>query len=219
MSKIIEANADEVTVETKNEVAPVREGGFIISANDIDIPLLNVLQKTSDIDGDYGDLVLDKTHRLTGHEEPIKVIPLPPIKGWKEDVPFDDDYQGRTVYTEAAAKQLEQTSDYKVIECAELRIMFPEPEGKSDPAVYPLPIGDTNYALGRLYVHKDAYRQTYKRLATFQQFNPTVSISTRQWTLEVGTLNRGKYSWAAPELTVTADETPADVVEFMTMFQ
>ena len=45
-------------------------------------------------------------------------------------------------------------------------MLIPQFDG-ADETLFPYPIGDNNYQLGRITVQKDAYRLTYKRLFTF----------------------------------------------------
>jgi hypothetical protein len=115
-----------------------------IDASDIDIPRINVVQKTSDItcrDGEpapYGSLVLDKSVVLAQPETPIKVIPLIATKQWREDIPYDSDDVPRIAGSEAEKNQLALDSEYNLIEFAEITFLF---EGNDDVEVFPLPLG------------------------------------------------------------------------------
>ena len=192
-----------------------------IDASDIDIPRINVVQKTSDItctNGEpapYGSLVLDKSVVLAQPETPIKVIPLIATKQWREDIPYDSDDVPRIAGSEAEKNQLALDSEYNLIEFAEITFLF---EGNDDVEVFPLPLGKKNYAMGRINVAKDAYRQTFKRLATFAVFNKNTPIHTRLWNLTSSAITRGKYSWFAPSLTITQSETSEEVVSFVEGF-
>ena len=55
----------EVVEVKKNELAGAQQ--LSITPSDIDIPRLNIVQKTSSIDGPVGSVVLDKTHILMVH--------------------------------------------------------------------------------------------------------------------------------------------------------
>lgn len=189
-----------------------------IDASDIDIPRINVVQKTSDIEFDTGSVVIDKSHELAAADEKVPVIVLSAAKKWREDVPFDDDVMPKYADTKEEAAALASESDYDVIEWADITLLFPQPEGNTDEEAYPFPIGDTNYAIGRINVAKDAYRKTYKALATFSVFNKTTPLISRVWTFESQIMSRGKYSWYVPTLSVSPQKTPQEVIDFAAGF-
>ena len=192
-----------------------------IDASDIDIPRVNVVQKTSDItcrDGEpapYGSIVLDKSIVLAQPETAIKVVPLIATKRWREDIPYDSDDVPRIAGSEAEKNQLALDSEYNLLEFAEITFLF---EGDDDVEAFPLPLGKKNYAMGRINVAKDAYRQTFKRLTTFAVFNKTTPIHTRLWNLTSSAITRGKYSWFAPSLAITQDEPSKEVISFVEGF-
>lgn len=182
------------------------------NSQDIEIPRLNVIQKMSEIEGDIGSVVIDKTDTLLKAEQKVPVIVLGALKRWKEDVPFGEDYVPKIVASAEEAKALAEASSYEVTEFAEIILLIPQVGDNEE--LFPYPIGDKNYQIGRITVQKDAYRLTYKRLFTFQSFNPTVSVASRMWNFGTELMTKGKYSWYVPTLTITKDEAPADVAEF-----
>jgi hypothetical protein len=181
-------------------------------SQDIEIPRLNVIQKMSQIEGPVGSVVLDKEFVLLEAEQKTPVIIVGAVKRWKEDVPYDDDQIPKMASTEAEARALAQESSYPMVEFAEIVLLIPQIG--DDDTNFPYPIGDTNYQLGRLTVQKDAYRLTFKRLFTFQTFNPTVPAFTRLWTFGTELMTKGKYSWYVPTLSVTKEESPKAAQEF-----
>jgi len=183
------------------------------NVKDIDIPRLNVIQKMSQIEGPIGSCVFDQETVLFETGTKIPVIILGATKRFKEDVPYDDDKVPQSVDTEAEARELATTSDYDVIEYAEIIMLIPQ-IGPDD-TNFPYPIGDTNYQIGRITVQKDAYRMTYKRLVTFQTFNRAIPVSSRLWDFSTELMTKGKYSWYVPTLAITKLETPAAVAEFV----
>lgn len=187
--------------------------GMSASYGDIDIPRLNVIQKMSEIEGPVGSVVLDKESVLLEAGVKLNVVVVGAIKKWKEDVPFGDEYMPKVVNTEAEARELANDSEYEVLEFAEIVLLVPQPG--DDDTHFPYPIGDTNYQIGRITVQKDSYRLTYKRLFTFHTFNRAVPISSRLWTFSSDLMTKGKYSWYVPSLTITKEETPAEVLEFI----
>jgi len=197
-----------MSTETLSVVA---NQGLALS-QDIEIPRLNVIQKMSQIEGPVGSVVLDKEFVLLEAEQKTPVIIVGAVKRWKEDVPYDDDQIPKMASTEAEARSLAQESSYPMVEFAEIVLLIPQIG--DDDTNFPYPIGDTNYQLGRLTVQKDAYRLTFKRLFTFQTFNPTVPAFTRLWTFGTELMTKGKYSWYVPTLSVTKEESPKEAQEF-----
>lgn len=194
------------------------QSGLMIDSSDIDIPRVNVVQKTSDIEASTGSLVLDKKYALLKPEQSGEVVVVSATKAWKEDVPFDSDTIPRIATTPDDSKKLALDSDWPILEFADIILLFKQPDGNTDDEAYAFPIGDENYALAKLYVAKDAYRQTFKRLATFAAFNRNTQIQSRIWSFQTQLMEKGKYSWYVPSLTVTNSETPQAVAEFLSSF-
>jgi len=197
-----------MSTETLSVVA---NQGMALS-QDIEIPRLNIIQKMSQIEGPVGSVVLDKEFVLLEAEQKTPVIIVGAVKRWKEDVPYDDDQIPKMASNELDARALAQESSYPIVEFAEIILLIPQIG--DDDTNFPYPIGDNNYQLGRLTVQKDAYRLTFKRLFTFQTFNPTVPAFTRLWTFGTELMSKGKYSWYVPTLSVTKEESPKEAQEF-----
>ena len=214
MAKTAEKKQNIVEVE-KHEISEAPK--WVITANDIDIPRLNIKQKSSQFDaGEFGDLVCEKTHVLLEAGESTETIVVDIVKAWREKTEFGGE-KGRIARTEKAAKELEEDSEHEILEFAELTMNFPKPEG-GDETAYPFPIGDEFYAMGRLDVSKGAYRNTYKRLARFAAFNPEVPLCKKLWTFKSELLTRGQVAWYSPSLTIAVGEAPSAVVDFMSKF-
>ena len=208
----------EETAVTKQETAITNVSGLSIDASDIEIQRVNVVQKMSDIKASSGSLVLDKKYVLLEPEQAGKAIIVNAIKGWKEDVPFDSDVIPRVAMTAERKEQLAAESDYPILEFADIVMLIEQPEDTEDDESFAFPIGDKNYALAKLYVAKDAYRQTYKRLATFATFNRSTSLQSVYWKIQTQLMEKGKYSWFVPSLTNTNDKAPEAVTEFLKSF-
>jgi hypothetical protein len=102
-------------------------------------------------------------------------------------------------------------------EFAEITLLMRAPDNEDDDA-FQLPIGDHSYALGKINVGKNAYRSTYKRLATFAAFQSGIPIYSKVWNFVSEELTKGKYTWFNPSLTVTKEETNKDVTAFVKNF-
>jgi hypothetical protein len=220
-NKVETSNMEAVTTEvvaTKPTAIITNESGLMMDSSDIDIPRINLVQKTSDINAPVGSVVVDKKHVLLKPDEPAEVVVLAAIKGWREDIPYDDDGIPRIAYTPEDMQAIAAQSDYDMLEFAEITLMFKQPEGSEDEEAYPFPIGDHQYAIGKINVAKDAYRQTYKRLATFAAFNKSVPLQNKLWNFESSLMTKGKYSWYAPSLSTTQKQPDAAVLEFTANF-
>lgn len=212
-----ETENTEVVVAPTNALISNRSG-LLIDSNDIDIPRINIVQKTSEIDAPVGSVVIDKKHVLLAPEKSAEVVVLMAVKGWREDIPYDDDGIPRIAFTEEEKNRIAAESDYEMLEFAEITLLFKQPEGGDNEEAYPFPIGESQYAMGKINVAKDAYRQTYKRLATFAAFNKTVPLQNRLWNFESTLISKGKYSWYAPSLSITQNAPDAEVLEFTSTF-
>lgn len=211
---------ETITTEVVNTAVPSipNESGLIMDSSDIDIPRINLVQKTSDIEAPIGSVVIDKKHVLLKPEEVAEVVVLSAVKNWRQDIPYDSDVIPRIAHTVEEKDAIGSQSEYEMVEFAEIILMFKKPTGCENEEAYPFPIGEFQYALGKINVAKDAYRQTYKRLATFAAFNKTTPLQNRLWNFSSSLLTKGKYSWYAPSLNVSGGQPDAAVFEFTTNF-
>jgi len=221
--KTTKADTAEDTAAEATEVAVVHptSAPYSIDPEDIDIPWINVIQKTSNIDADLGAIVLDKKHTLAAAEQIVAAIPLEPRKGWKEDIDFDSDEVARVAYTEEERAKLEEESDYDLLEFSEIPLLIPAPDGKAvDEAVYMFPVGDKRYAVGRIYAQKDGFRMTHKRLKTFDLFNHQKGVrhTERVWDFQSELMEKGKYRWYVPSLRPTEVKTDPELLAFLREF-
>jgi len=206
------AETANVVVKETEALATPANNSMSFSAQDIDIPRLNVIQKMSEIKGPIGAVVIDQDSVLLEAEQKTPVVVIGATKRWKENVPFGEDYIPKIVSSESEAKELANDSSYEVIEFAEIILLIPQTG--DDDSLFPYPIGEGNYQIGRITVQKDAYRLTYKRLFTFQTFNPDISVATRFWSFGTELMSKGKYSWYVPTLSITKENAPAEAIDF-----
>jgi hypothetical protein len=212
------------TTQSENTaLGPVAHHGKVYSINpgDIDIPWLNIVQKSSDIKGELGSLMFDKRTTLALAETDLRVIPLAPRKGWKEDHSYESDEISRFAWNEEDRDKLAADSSVGLLECAEIIFLIPAPTlaagEELDEAVYMFPFAGQNYALGRLYVQKDGYRNTFKRVNTFNLVNAaTGAVHTeRVWHLRTELMEKGKHKFFIPRLTVTTEPTNKELLDFI----
>lgn len=206
--------ATETSTELAKPAASFTDG-FVLSFADLDPPILNVVQKTSEIKAETGSITADKNYVLVEPEGETAAIVLAAIKSWVEDIPYDEDKQAKTAATQEDAIILARESDYEVVESAKLILLIPQPAGNENDDAYPYPIGGTNYALGRLYVRKGAYRSTYGRIANWKLFNPDKPLSSVLWKLKSQKEVKGKYTFFAPALAATTATPSPEVAAFL----
>ena len=205
-----EAEDTSAIAETAKAELAAPAGTLQIDPEDIDIPRINIVQKQSNIDGDVGAILLDKTHTLAQKDEPLEVVVVSARKGWREDIPYDDDEMPRIAWTKEQADVIAADSDYTML--------IKKPENCVDEEAFAFPIGDSDYAMGRINVAKNAFRTTYKRIATFAAFNPNVPLCGRVWNYKSELMEKGKYSWFNQSLSITKQEADSSVVEFLKSF-
>ena len=210
------ATKTKIVKQEKAEIAAVAQPPKLaITAGDIEIARLNIIQQSSSIEGDVGAVVLDRTTTLLAPEEVCPVIPVNAVKAWRENIPFGNAEIPRIANTEEQKLAIEGDSVFGTIEFAEIILLFPKPKGADDD-LYPYPIGDAYYALGKVNVAKDGYRCTYKRLATFSAFNPDMPLCAKLWKFKAELLTRGMNSWYVPSLQASTEDSPEDVKGFIT---
>ena len=209
-TKIVEVKKEELAAPS----APPR---LEISAEDIEIPRLNVIQGSSEIDGDEGALVINRTHTIMPTGGSLTVIPITAQKGWAENVPFGSNDIARIANTPEEKSSIEEDSQYGTIEFADITVLIPEPEGVGEDAAdaFPFPIGKTSYAMGKLHVRKAAYRNTFKRLGLFQAMNPDSPLCKNHWKFQADQVTANRNSWYIPQMTPTKAETDQDVIDFV----
>jgi len=214
-----EADTQVAEITAKNTaLSTTVNGGMQIDAEDIDIPRINVIQKMSQIDAPVGSIVVNKTDVVALADQPVEVIVASAQKGWRQDIPFEEETVPQIAWSKERADAIALDGDYEMIEFAEITMLIKQPEGNTDDDAYPFPIGGDNYAIGRINVSKNAYRSTYKCLATFAAFNKGVSLSGRIWSLKSSSMSKGKYSWFSPSLTITKNTPEPEVLEFLASF-
>lgn len=200
--------------QKKEEVKVIPEAPKLeFSAEDMNAPRLNVVQAQSKIAGETGALVVDKLHTLILHEEECKAVPIKVQKGWREDTPFGHAEMPQMVFSEEEAEELKKESEWPVVAFAEIMFLFPKGESEEDDT-YPYAVGDEFYAMGKINVAKDAYKHTFKRLATFSAFNPEAPLCEKYWKFKTELLTRGMNSWFVPSITPTTEGTPDEIKIF-----
>lgn len=204
--------------EVENELSTNVNIGIEIDHSDIEIPRINVSQKMSQGDAPVGAIVFDRQHVIAGPNEAVAAIAVVAQKGWRENIPFDEDEVPRIAWSKEESEAISDDSEWEMTEFAEITLLLRQPEGNDDESAFSLVIGGNRYALGKINVGKNAYRSTYKRLATNAAFQPNIPICAKVWNFVSEELSKGKYTWFNPSLTVTSEETDEDVLEFIKNF-
>jgi hypothetical protein len=205
-------------VETKaNTGLSANVTGIELDIDDIEIPRINICQKMSDSEAPVGSILFDKTYELAPPNQPLKVIPVVAQKGWRENIPFEEEEIPRIAWSKEQSAMISAESKWEMTEFAELTLLIQQPEEGDNPDAFQLPIGKHNYALGKINVGKNAYRSTYKRLATNAALTGQ-SIHNKIWNFTSDELTKGKYTWFNPTLTATVEVVDADAAAFVNNF-
>jgi len=208
MSKLAEKKKEAVA-------KPAAGPQLTITPADIEIPRLNVVQKMSQIEGPVGGVVIDRKSTLLEKDENCSALVVNATKGWRENIPFGSDEMPRIAATESQKESIEGDSTWgEMLPFADITLLFPQPKD-GDEELYPYPVGNANYALGKVNVAKDGYRCTYKRLCTFQMFNFDLPLCAKVWTFGAELITKGSHSWFIPTLTVTKEDAPVEAREFI----
>ena len=214
-AKKVKEETEIVKQEEASLATAASSSGFVVSLEDVDVPRLNVIQKMSSIEGPIGGVVIDKTDVLLEKDERVNVIIGHTKKGWRENIPFGSDEMPRMAWSEAERAEIESDTEYgSMVVFADITFLIPQPEGAEDDQLYQYPIGETNYALGVINVSKDGYKNTYKKLNTFQLFNSKLHISSKVWSFGTELITKGQHSWFVPTLKPTTENAPEEAVTF-----
>lgn len=203
----------------------------LLEPSDYDIPRINVVHKISDINDHEGNpaktgsLVLDKKWVIAEMKDLIQVTISDWEKWWEEDVPFDDEHIAQRADTKVDRDALEAISPYSIIEVGDIEFMLKGREGVPMQAL-PHSLGGDRWAIGKLQVRKDAYRQTFKRMVTtFAHRDPEDPEWSSMFTLSTELMEKGKYKWPVPSLLPLLDDdekpiaTPKEVQDFLRTYK
>ena len=209
--------ASKLSTKEKQEVAVPQSRKLRVGPEDIDVQRINLIQKQSDLveDAPVGSIYINRSQMIvSGEGDGIPVTVIKGDKMWKEDIPYDSDEIPRFAHTHEEFLELKKDSEYDVIECADITVLITQPEGESNPEAYPYPLGDLKVNVGKFHVHKDAYRCTYKRLATYETFNPSQPVWALKWKFGTELIKKGKYTWYVPTLISTEEKSSKEIMEF-----
>lgn len=209
-------NQEIVVTETNTSVSR-NVSGIEIDIEDIEIPRINLIQKMSKSDAPVGSILFDKMYEIGPPETAIKTVVVAAQKGYRENIPFDEEEIPRIAWSKEQSDEIAAESEWAMTEFAEITLLMRAPDDEEDDA-FQLPIGAHSYALGKINVGKNAYRSTYKRLATYAAFQSATPIYSKIWNFTSEELTKGKYTWFNPSLTVTKEETNKDVTAFVKNF-
>lgn len=200
-------------------VAPAYNPGF--NAEDFHIPRLNCIHKMSTIEGNPGDIVLDRRATIVkpGKKLPVTVVSIQ--KAWTEKVPYDSEVHAQTANTIEEAQDLKINSQYPIVPKADIIVLLPHNndlngiDEETASEMFPYLIDDVAYQLGRLTVQSFAYDHTFKIVNSFHLGNPAINLQDMQWNFSSLMLERGKYSWYVPVLGRAAAKTPTAIKSFL----
>jgi hypothetical protein len=221
VNKEVEVVTAELVVPASAEVAiaPNYNSGF--NSEDFHIPRLNCIQKMSEIEGNPGDLVLDRRAVVLkpGKKLPVTVVSI--RKSWTEKVPFEGEYKPKYANTPEEAADLKLQSNFPIIPVADIILLVPYDSSIStideeDAAeLFPFLVGDTAYQLAKLTVQSFAFDHTFKIVNSFHAGNPNLTLTGQSWNLGSLLLERGRYSWYVPVLGRSNRAQDPEVLAFL----
>jgi hypothetical protein len=199
--------------------APSFNAGF--NAEDFHIPRLNCIHKMSEIEGNPGDLVMDRRVAIVpaGKKIPVNVVSI--HKSWTEKVPYDGDIQPRIAYSLEQLEELRRETDREIVPRADITLLLPHiPEingldEEEASELFPFLLNEVPYQLVRLTVQSFAYDHTFKIINSFHVGNPDVKLHEQVWNLSAMLIERGKYSWYVPVLGRSINKSAEPVLAFI----
>ena len=221
-------NTENNMSKTQELVVPVNTGVVAVNnfnsgfnAEDFHIPRLNCIQKMSQIEGNPGEIVIDRRAAVVkpGKKLPVTVVSIQ--KSWTEKVPFDGEAQARIANSPEEAAALKLDSNFPIIPRADIILLLPHDseintiDEEEASELFPYLIGETAYQLGRLTVQSFAYDHTFKIINSFHTGNPDRSLHDQVWNFGSMSLERGRYSWFVPVLGRSPKTQSKEVVAFL----
>tara|TARA_B100001250_G_scaffold257473_1_gene221656 strand:- start:376 stop:1017 length:642 start_codon:yes stop_codon:yes gene_type:complete len=207
--------ASKLAEKKKQEIAtPLEAPKLVISAEDFNIPRMNLIQKISNIEGPVGGFVLDRKHAILDKGLSASTVIVRADKFWRENVPYDSDQIARIAHTEAQKKEIEADADQRMIKCVDFVLLIAQVED-ADEELFPYDLGGTNYALVNFQTQKDGFDFTFGRLATSSLANPDLPLCGKFWNVQSELLTKGKNSWFVPTLEATKEITSEEVRDFV----
>lgn len=175
----------------------------------------------SEIEGNPGDLVMDRRTAVVpaGKKIPVNIVSI--HKSWTEKVPYEGDVQPRIAYTLEQLEELRQESSREIVPRADITLLLPHNEeinGLDDEQaseLFPFLLEDTSYQLVRITVQSFAYDHTFKIVNSFHVGNPQIKLHEQVWNLSTMLIERGRYSWYVPILGRSTAKTPDNVRAFI----
>lgn len=202
MSKTKSPPKAEIVKPEKAELAADTESArFTISRDDINVSKFNVKQNSSGYDaGSSGSLVYNMETEVVPPNTTSDIIFVDIKKYWMEDVGYENDIKPRIAETEEEAKTLEEESEFVVRKCADLTFLVPQPDDCEDDSPFTYALGDKNYAFGKMFVWKGAYRGTYEKIATFLVTNLNAECEDMCWTFRTVEQEFKRNRWMEPRV-------------------
>lgn len=212
MSKTKNPPKAEIVKPEKAEItADSQSARFTISRDDINISKFNVKQNSSGYEaGSTGSLVYNMEVEVIPPNTTSDIIFVDIKKYWMEDVGYENDIKPRTAHTEEEAEALAKDSEYEVRKCADLTFLVPQPEDCEDSSPYTYPLGDTNYAFGKMFVWKGAYTGTYEKIATFLITNFNAECEDIAWTFKTVECEYKRNRWMEPRVEPCNKSVPQE---------
>ena len=232
MPKTKEIKTIEVEVEDKAELAQVENTALADSpkweeaSTDILIGRINVKGKSSGYDaGDFGDLVIKQENVIVKDGHKAQAVVVSAVKAWREKTPFGSGVRGRIARTEEEAQELIEENKalgdrgFKVVEFADITMLVKQSDECEDDEGFEVPIGDDQWAIGKIDVSGKGRAFTYKALKTFQKLNPTASLVAVTWELYTKQEQWDKKIWWVPILKSSKHETSQEVLDWVSNFK
>ncbi len=193
--------------EETTALAAAQAPAAAYAASDIELPRLQFVQKMTDLDFEapVGSIVLNRESVLYRPGVKVPAIVVAAQKFWKQDIPFDSDQQPAFLPSQEEADRFfrEESNEFSFITCAYISLLIQKTSDTEDADAFPFDLDGEQWAIGKFFAQKKAYDTTFKRLATFEAFNPGKPISDVVWNLSSDLVTKGSYKWYVPSLSPT----------------
>lgn len=189
-------------------VAPAEESGLQgeISASDIRLPRINLVQKMSETAATFrpGDVILDKTVKLGDTTHPVSITVLRLKKQYQQDLPFGSEERplvfDRADEVKANGGSVIRGSDNYFSEIAHIQMAIQAPEDVDEEALelFPYSHNGVNYAVAVITVGRSAYGTFAKPIITHGFNTLKDGLYRGRFELHVDTKKSPKGTYVVP---------------------
>lgn len=227
LSNIVDPDSDTVQVDFENNPAalalpttPLRIAGMDgdFSAEDINIPRINVVQKMSKLADEPGwspgDIAFMNEVKLASVNQPINITVFNVDRWWQQYLPYGSEEEPKIfrtreeVFAAGGSITFQDPNEYRPLAHITALIEAPATLGEDELELFPFERDGKHYALARWTVSGTAYGKTAKVVLSTLAMMKAHSPHVVKFAMEVKKVTKGSNTWFQPQITFGGKHTP-----------